>query len=162
MQMKNLESGCEQVGLACFKDNSFAALNEVRISSCDRESLSADPAFQSWLSFVLGYVSSRLGNTRPRLKVYAYEHGIQTIIALDIFTNQHCSDMAITILISPDCATLALPVDDQLDIALPSLASVLDFAAKIANCHKKVLPRDFCLEILSWEGRHEEQHEIAA
>ena len=85
--------------------------------------------------------------------MYAYEQGGQTIVALDLFGDHSDNDMAITVLVSPGSATLSHPVDDQLDMALPSLASVIDFASHLANFQQGCTPQAHQLEISPWVER---------
>lgn len=135
------------------------SLGEIMIDDCDYLSLSARTDFQAWLNQLITYTAARVGRS-PKLRMYAYEHGAQTIVALDIFGDNPSNDMTITILVSPGSAMLSGPVDDQLDIALPSLASVIDFAGHLANCHQGYSPQTRHLEILPWAERPEAQHAL--
>lgn len=127
-------------------------VRELTIGDCDHLSLNASSDFQNWLNRTMGYIAARSGPS-PKLRMYTYEHGVQTIVALDIFANEPSSNMAITILISPGSATLTCPLDDQLDISLPSFPCVIDFAARLANCNQTQSPPfPHHLEILPWVG----------
>lgn len=131
----------------------------IRIDNCDYESLKSRQDFQSWVEQVVAYTANRVGRPQ-RIRMYAYEHGADTIIALDIFGENPGADMAITVQVLPHVAVLTRPFGDQLDLELPSLACVIDFSHRLANCHLDSVPRDHYLQILPWDERPEERHEL--
>lgn len=130
---------------------------EVWVDRCDHESLKGRSDFQAWLDHISRYTAERVGSS-PRLRMYSYEYGAQTIVALDIFGEQASNDMTITVQISPKMATLTCPVDGQLDLALPSLASVLYLVGHLANCRQVSSARSYHLELLPWAERSEARH----
>lgn len=111
--------------------------------------LSEGPLFQKWLKRTKHLIQTRCGPDL-RLRMYGYEQGTQSIIALDVFSKKSCNDLAITIFLSPGRATLADPVDDQLDISLPSILTVLDFANLILRDQGQPAHLGHHLEISPW------------
>lgn len=122
---------------------------EILINECDHESLIARPDFQEWVGKVVNYVVERVGRS-PRFRMYAYERGGQTIIALDIFGEERCNDLAITVEVSPGMASLICPLDDQLDIALPCIKSVMALTCRLANYRQGDSLQLHQLEVLPW------------
>lgn len=132
--------------------------NEIWIHNCDYQSLIKRQDYQVWLKKIIHYIEAIVGQS-SRMKMFAYEQGRHSIIALDIFGNQAGGDMAITIQVAPDTAMLPLPLAGQLDMVLPSFVSVLEFASCLANSHQKMADSTCRLEILSWDERPAVQHE---
>lgn len=134
---------------------------EVWVDGCDHESLKARSDFQAWLAQISHYTAERVGGS-PRLRMYSYEHGAQTIVALDIFGEQASNDMTITVQVSLGMATLTSPVDGQLDLALPSLASVMYLVGHLTNCRQGGSPRSYHLELWPWAERPEARHALTS
>ena len=130
---------------------------EVWVDGCDHESLRGRSDFQAWLRHICRYTAERVGSS-PRLRMYSYEYGAQTIVALDIFCEQASNDMTITVQVSPEMAMLTCPVDGQLDLALPSLASVMYLVGHLANCRQIGSARSYHFELGPWAERPEARH----
>jgi hypothetical protein len=105
---------------------------ETWVDGCDHESLKARPDFQDWLTHVSQEIATRVGET-PRLRMYSYEHGAKTMVALDIFGELDSNCMAITVQVSPGMALLTTPVGGQLDLVLPCLTSVESLGEHLTN-----------------------------
>lgn len=154
----NLRLQNQAVTTECYNAESPAWDNsEIRIDGCDYESLKSSPDFQAWVDRVVAYTAKRVGRPR-RIRMYAYEHGSDTIVALDIFGKNPDNDMSFTIQMLPHVAVLTRPIDDQLDFELPNLTCVIDFAHRLANCHLDGVRRPPHLQILTWDERPEERH----
>lgn len=135
------------------------ATNEIWIHDCDYQSLMKRQNYQVWLEQIICYMEARVGQS-SRMRMFAYEQGAHSVIALDILGNQMGQDMAITIQVSPDTAMLPLPVNGQLDMVLPSVVSILELASYLTNCLWKVENPTRRLEISPWDERPAVQHEL--
>lgn len=134
---------------------------EIWVDGCDHESLKARPDFQAWLGYISRYTAERVGSS-PRLRMYSYEYGAHTMVALDIFGAQASTDMTITVQVSTGLATLTSPVDGQLDLALPCLVSVMYLVGHLANCRQVGSPRSCHLELWPWAEQPEAQHALTS
>lgn len=113
--------------------------------------------YQVWLEKILCYTETRIGRS-SRTRMYAYEQGASAIIAIDIFGQQVGQDMSITIQVAPNTTILPLPIDDQLDMTLPDIVSVIDFASYLINRLQKPFHPSGHLEISAWDQKRAVQH----
>lgn len=109
----------------------MSLLETIRID-CKKSDLQSDPQYKQWLEQVKTFVAGHVDQT-ARLRMYAYERGATTLIALDLFCTDSSKDVATTVSITPGEATLMLPVGDQLELSLPGLVEALDFAEHLVS-----------------------------
>lgn len=107
----------------------MSLLETIRID-CKKRDLRDDPQYKQWLEQVKSYIASRI-DLSARLRMYSYERGATTCIALDLFCANSEKDVATTVFITPGEATLMLPVHEQLELSLPGIVEVLDFVGAI-------------------------------
>jgi len=84
--------------------------------------------FSTWLDKLKAFVNERTDHT-ARLRMYAYELGGASWVALDIFCEDSSKDMTITVCITPGRASVFEPIQSQMDIELPGIVEAVDFAA---------------------------------
>lgn len=107
----------------------MSLLDTIRID-CSKQDLQAVPQYKGWLEQVKSYIAGRIDQS-ARLRMYAYERGATTYIALDLFCANSEKDVTTTISITPGEATLMLPVHEQLELSLPGIVEVLGFVGAV-------------------------------
>lgn len=104
-------------------------LNTIRID-CNKQDLKDVPQYKAWLEQVKNYIAGRIDQS-ARLRMYAYERGATTFIALDLFCANREKDVTTTISITPGEAMLMLPIHEQLELSFPGIVEVLGFVGAI-------------------------------
>lgn len=107
----------------------MSLLDTIRID-CSKQDLLTVPQYKGWLEQVKSYIASRIDQS-ARLRMYAYECGATTYIALDLFCANSEKDVSATISITSGEATLMLPVHGQLELSLPGIGEVLGFVGAL-------------------------------
>lgn len=92
--------------------------------------LQKEKAFQDWLSRLTTFVEERV-QPESRWRMYAYERGHATYLALDMFGKDRSKNMAITICITPDHAELPEKFDSEIVVSLPGMVEVLMMAGHL-------------------------------
>lgn len=117
---------------------------------CAADLLSENKMYSAWLDRFKAFVNERTDQT-ARLRMYAYELGGASWVALDIFCDDSTKDMTITVCVTPGRARVFEPIESQMDIELPGIVEVIDFAALLTAGNGS---RSGHIQLSAWADRN--------
>lgn len=105
---------------------------EVRNADSEDGDFCRHKTAQSWITQLSLFVSEKLGNN-PAIRVYAYNSGGSTYLAIDLFSQNSTDTISITVLMRGSGFYLIAPRDRQIDIELAGIVDSLNLIQSLVS-----------------------------